>query len=110
MTTYKPNTLPKIWWLNPWLHVRRLHAAVGALNLFVCDLDERNTKLICEAHRLKTERNELTKRCNNAWDEATRLKMELDSTKAELDYTEQRRQNLEKEVKAKKPTPKRKSK
>ena len=29
--TYSQDRLPPYWWLNPWSHVRRLHAAVVAL-------------------------------------------------------------------------------
>lgn len=101
MTTYQAAALPRLWWLNPWLHVRRLHSAVGALNTFVCELDERNTELICQTHKVQVEA--LRKR-DEAYCESERLQKELD-------YTEQRRQNLEKELNAKKkPTPKRKRK
>jgi len=29
--TYSQDKLPPLWWLNPWTHVRRLHAALSAI-------------------------------------------------------------------------------
>ena len=107
MTTYQAAALPRLWWLNPWLHVRRLHSAVGALNTFVCELDERNTELICQTHKVQVEALRKRDDANNT----------IDRLQKELDYTELRREGLSRDVAKcrqglcrKKPTPKRKRK
>lgn len=40
MNIIRPDRLPTLWWLNPWLTVRYLHRAVGAFG-FRADVADR---------------------------------------------------------------------
>jgi len=39
MNTIRPDRLPTLWWLNPWLTVRYLHRSVGAFKSYADKAD-----------------------------------------------------------------------
>jgi len=39
MNIIRPNSLPRLWWLNPWSTVRYLHDAATALKAYADGLD-----------------------------------------------------------------------
>ena len=45
METYTNTDLPPFWWLRPWHHARRLHAATYALLDQIDELDEANYEI-----------------------------------------------------------------
>ena len=56
MNIIRPDRLPTLWWLNPWLTVRYLHRAVGAFKSYA---DKADNCIDLQAKLIREQSNEI---------------------------------------------------
>lgn len=56
MNIIRPDSLPTLWWLNPWLTVRYLHRASAALKAYA---DKADTCIDLQAKLIREQSNEI---------------------------------------------------
>ena len=56
MNIIRPDRLPRLWWLNPWLTVRYLHRASSALKTYS---DKADTCIDLQAKLIREQSNEI---------------------------------------------------